>query len=80
MAGGSIAETWRACSTTKGRYRIRRRIGRNDQNLATARVFDGWIIHSAEIERIHKEVLDFQHIEAIIEPMRELIEDLWPER
>jgi hypothetical protein len=30
-------------------------------------------------ERIHKEVLDFKHIEAISEPMRELIEDLWPE-
>jgi hypothetical protein len=41
-----------------------------------SRVFDGRIIHSAEIERIHKEVLD---IEAISEPMRELIEDLWPE-
>ena len=44
-----------------------------------SRVFDGRIIHSAEIERIHKEVLDFEHIEAISEPMRELIEDLWPE-
>ena len=30
------------------------------------RVFDGRIIHSAEIERIHKEVLDFKHIEANI--------------
>jgi hypothetical protein len=27
----------------------------------------------------HKEVLDFERIEAISEPMRELIEDLWPE-
>ena len=44
-----------------------------------SRVFDGRIIHSAEIERIHKEVLDFKRIEAISEPMRELIEDLWPE-
>ena len=34
---------------------------------------------SAEIERIHKEVLDFKHIDAISEPMRELIEDPWPE-
>jgi hypothetical protein len=40
-----------------------------------SRVFDGRIIHSAEIERIHKEVLDFERIEAISEPMRELIED-----
>jgi hypothetical protein len=44
-----------------------------------SRVFDGRIIQSAEIERIHKEVLDFERIEAISEPMRELIEDLWPE-
>ena len=28
---------------------------------------------------IHKEVLDFKRIEAISVPMRELIEDLWPE-
>jgi hypothetical protein len=32
-----------------------------------------------EIERIHKEVLKFERIEAISDPMRELIEDLWPE-
>jgi hypothetical protein len=36
-----------------------------------SRVFDGRIIHSAEIERIHREVLDFKHIEAVSEPMRE---------
>ena len=35
-----------------------------------SRVFDGRIIHSAEIGRIHKEVLDFERIEAISEPMR----------
>ena len=33
-----------------------------------SRVFDGRIIHSAEIERIHKEVLDFERIEAISDP------------
>ena len=33
----------------------------------------------AVIERIHKQVLDFKRIEAISQPMRELIEDLWPE-
>jgi hypothetical protein len=69
------------CSITKGRYRIRRRIGRNDQEETRyeSHVFDGRIIHSAQIERIHKEVLDFKRIEAISDPMRELIEDLWPE-
>jgi hypothetical protein len=44
-----------------------------------SRVFDGRIIHSAEIERINREVLDFERIEAISDPMRELIEDLSPE-
>jgi hypothetical protein len=43
------------------------------------RVFDGRIIHSADIERIHKEILEFKNIEAVSESMRELIEDLWPE-
>lgn len=43
------------------------------------RVFDGRIITSDEIEQIHKEVLKFERIEAISDPMRELIEDLWPE-
>jgi hypothetical protein len=81
VAGGSIAAILAKFSSTKGRYRIRRRIGRNDQEETRyeSRVFDGRIIHSAEIERIHKEVLDFERIEAISDPMRELIEDLWPE-
>jgi hypothetical protein len=43
------------------------------------RVFDGRVIMSDEIERIHNEVLKFERIEAISDPMRELIEDLWPE-
>ena len=43
------------------------------------RVFDDRIIMPDEIEWIHKEVLEFERIEAISDPMRELIEDLWPE-
>jgi hypothetical protein len=43
------------------------------------RVFDGRVIMPDEIERIHKEVLSFERIEAVSDPMRELIEDLWPE-
>jgi hypothetical protein len=42
-------------------------------------VFDDRVIMSDEIERIHKEVLEFQRIEAVSDPVRELIEDLWPE-
>ena len=43
------------------------------------RVFDGGIITHDEIERIRKEVLEFERIEAVSDPMRELIEELWPE-
>jgi hypothetical protein len=43
------------------------------------RVFDGGIIMHDEIERIRKEVLEFERIEAVSDPMRELIEELWPE-
>jgi hypothetical protein len=43
------------------------------------RVFDGRIIQSDEIERIHKGILGLKHIEVVFDPMRELIEDLWPE-
>jgi hypothetical protein len=42
-------------------------------------VFDGRVITHDEIERIHEEVLEFEHIDAISDPMRELTEDLWPE-
>jgi hypothetical protein len=41
-------------------------------------VFDGRVIMAGrDRARIHKEVLEFESIEAISEPMRELIEDLW---
>jgi hypothetical protein len=43
------------------------------------RVFESRFIESDEIERIHKQVLEFERIEAISDPMRELIEELWPE-
>jgi hypothetical protein len=43
------------------------------------RVFDGRVITSDEIKRIHKEVLKFERIESVSDSMRALIEDLWPE-
>jgi hypothetical protein len=57
------------------------RIGRNDQEETRyePRVFDGKIIQSDEIEPIHKGVLDCKRIESISDPMREFIEELWPE-
>jgi hypothetical protein len=44
------------------------------KRLYESRVFDGRIIHSADIERIHKEILDFKKIEVVSEsiPHREL--------
>ena len=44
------------------------------------RIFDGRIITSDEIERTHKEVLSSSVFEAVFDPMRELIEDLWLDR
>jgi hypothetical protein len=32
-----------------------------------------------EIERMHKDLLEFERIEVVSDPMRELIEELWPE-
>jgi hypothetical protein len=36
-------------------------------------------IYKANAAPVHKEVLEFDRIEAVSDPMRELIEDLWPE-
>ncbi len=62
----AFAKSWRRGMTKKRR-------------TYEPRVFDGRIITSDETERIHKGVLEFERIEAISDPMRELIEDLWPE-
>jgi transposase-like protein len=43
------------------------------------REFDGRMIEPEEIEQIHRELLEFEQIEAVSDPMRALIEDLWPE-
>jgi hypothetical protein len=32
-----------------------------------------------ELERIHKEILEFERIEAVSDEMRQLIEQEWPE-
>jgi hypothetical protein len=31
------------------------------------------------MERVHKEILKFERIEAVSDPIRKLIEELWPE-
>jgi hypothetical protein len=43
------------------------------------RIFEGRIMMPDEVERIHQELLEFETIESISDPMRALIEDLWPE-
>jgi hypothetical protein len=43
------------------------------------RIFEGRVMMPDEIEREHKELLEFEHIEAVSDSMRKLIEDLWPE-
>jgi hypothetical protein len=43
------------------------------------RNFDGRVIMSDEIERLDKEILEYERVEVISDPMRELIDDLWSE-
>jgi hypothetical protein len=43
------------------------------------RVVDGRVMTSADLERLHKELRDFERIDFISDEMREVIEDLWPE-
>src|SRR5262245_19047617 len=43
------------------------------------RIFEGRVMLPEEIQRIHQEIVSFERIEVISDPMRELIEDLWPE-
>jgi hypothetical protein len=34
---------------------------------------------SADLERLHKELLEFERIDVVSDEMRAVIEDLWPE-
>jgi hypothetical protein len=43
------------------------------------RIFDRRVMMPDEIERIHDKVLEFEMIEEVSEPMRQLIEELWAE-
>jgi hypothetical protein len=50
-----------------------------EKRLYEPRIFEGRVMMPGEIERVHKEILEFERIEAISEPMRKLVEELWPE-
>jgi hypothetical protein len=57
----------------------KQRIATGPRQKYEPRLFGGRVVMPDEIERIHKEVLELERIEAVSDPMRELIEDLWPE-
>jgi hypothetical protein len=81
-ARGSHADAWLRGDARGGNGSVRKELAAGmskKRRVYQPRVFDGRIIMPDEIERIHKEVLDFERIDAISDPMRELIEDLWPE-
>jgi hypothetical protein len=43
------------------------------------RGFRGRMMQQKEFEQLHRELLEFDRIEAVADDMRELIEDVWPE-
>jgi hypothetical protein len=61
--------------TTDPNQRVVEDIGGRQRRRASSR--EGAL--DRELNSCRDRLLDFKHIEAISEPMRELIEDLWPE-
>jgi hypothetical protein len=43
------------------------------------RIFEGRVMTAADLERVHKEILGFERIEAVSDEMRAMSEELWPE-
>ena len=54
-------------------------MSKGEKRVYDPRIFEGRVMLPDEIEQIHQELLEFEIIEAVSDPMRELIEDLWPE-
>jgi hypothetical protein len=44
-----------------------------------SRVVGNQIMTSADLERLHKYMLDIEHIDHISDEMRAVVEELWPE-
>ena len=44
-----------------------------------SRVVGDQVMTSADLERLHKELLEYERIDFISDEMRAVIEDLWPE-
>jgi hypothetical protein len=43
-----------------------------------SRVVGDQVMTPTNLQRLHKELLEFEHIDFISDEMREVIEDLWP--
>jgi len=43
------------------------------------RIVGGKVMMSADLKRLHKYMLDVEHIGIISDEMREVVEELWPE-
>ena len=44
-----------------------------------SRVVGNQVMTSADLARLHKYMLDIEHIDQISDEMRAVVEDLWPE-
>jgi hypothetical protein len=44
-----------------------------------SRILGNQVMTSADLERLHKELLEFERIDHVSDEMRAVIEDLWPE-
>ena len=59
--------------------RAKKRPWKKARRIYEPRIFQGRVMEQKELEKLHKELLKFDRIEAISDDMRKLIEDLWPE-
>ena len=50
-----------------------------NRRVYISRVVGNQVMTSADLERLHKELLEYEHIDFISDEMREVIEDLWSE-
>jgi len=49
------------------------------RRIYKARMVDGKVMLPADLVRLHKYMSEVEGVEFISDPMREVIEDLWPE-
>jgi hypothetical protein len=49
------------------------------RHVYISRVVGNQVMTSADLERLHKELLEYEHIDFISDEMRAVVEELWPE-